>query len=359
MLTLSHLLPQTPLGHAAHRVVTARLHTLLASITSTARVAELLLRAVLPQPRSGSGGPSGQTVAASLWRPAATSMASLGMAGRAADDGSCKHAAAQRLVSCVRSAYPAVEEIECFMSAPVVSLGDGEPRASQVSGRWRRLVGTLGDNMASEGGAHGGGVDGGALGPADARTAARDVLTHALVRRRNAAPTGKPAQRPRFLQVVARVAPSPLAALLKEDMENSEINSDGGRVPEEGAVQQREVRRAGSTQMLGLREGRLGPAETAQAQLQGDEPLAAMLPVLQAMLARCVSHDDLDFGQPQVRHMHSHRTAWYTPHASNPLLPSATTASALRLWSETTTSAACWKRAGSLLEEGFESAGAR
>ena len=292
--TLSHLLPQTPLGHAAHRAVATRLHSSLAGLTSDDRIAGLVLQAVLPQ---GGGSGCGSSAAASeLWNAALA-----GAAGRTSDAAAGRsharmHASARRLVSCIRSAYPGVEEIEPFTgvltAAPRGARAETQEAASKL--RWLRPLQRSADGVgAAE--PH----DGGVLGPADARTAARDVLTRTLTRRRNAAPDGAQAQPSRFATLVSRVAPAPLPSIPEDDPDEARESRGSEDLGEEELLQ-RELRRAGAPRLLGLADGRLGPAETARQQLEAGGPLAAMLPVLQAMLARCLSAQDLGFEVGEV-----------------------------------------------------------
>lgn len=287
MLTLGHLLPESPDGHATHRAITSRLHSLLEAHTSDERIADILLRGVLPlHPRHAAG--AGVNVAAVQH-----------IAGM--------RAIAQRLIRCVRSAYPAAEEIECFTAAPVVATGvntkagEGSSRQAGLSHGWLRML----NSVATESSAarHGNsGVDGSVLGQADARTAARDVLTRTLTRQRNAAAgSGNATSRARSRNPWDRIRPMALPAIL-EDGVNGAVEDDRGAGVAWGVEREARdaVRLAGSLQQLGLHEGRLGAADSARQQVAEGGPVAAMLPVLQAMLARCLSTEDLGLGLQQV-----------------------------------------------------------
>eukprot|EP00892_Ulva_mutabilis_P005892 jgi/Ulvmu1/3675/UM017_0089.1 len=280
--TLSHLLPQTPSGHAAHRAITSRLHSILAAHTSDARVAELLLRAVLPQQTSH------------------------GMA-QAVQHAAYMHAVAQRLVRCIRSAYPDAAEMDCFAlrqppAAADAAAGGGSSnsadaatvRPGSLATGWlrseRMALAAQPEAAAAQAGAANG------LSHADARTEAREVLTRTLTRRRREQSTSDVLQ---WGRLQGRVGPAvPMAAIAEEDDEQRWQDGESGAGCE-GGLPWGAVRRAGGVQLLGLREGRLGPAEGALQQLAEGGPLAAMLPVLQAMLARCLSAEDIGLGQQQ------------------------------------------------------------
>lgn len=294
MRTLSHLLPQTPHGHAAHRAVAARLHSSLAGITSDDRIAGLVLQAVLP--RGGGGGYGGSAAASGMWSAALAGAAGRGSDAAAGRSYARMHASARRLVSCIRSAYPGVEEIEPFTgvltAAPRAARADTQEAPSKL--RWLRPLQRSADGVGAVEP-----YDGGVLGPADARTAARDVLTRTLTRRRKAAPDDAHAQPSRFATLVSRVAPAPLPCIPEDDPDAAR-ESHGSEDLGEEELLQRELRRAGAQRLLGLADGRLGPAEEARQQLEARGPLAAMLPVLQAMLARCLSAQDLGFEAGEV-----------------------------------------------------------